>query len=107
MAIRDNRIAAESVGINITKFKLMAFTISARSREQAVFYMRTTVYCYSDTCKLWLQYVDHDPCICCIRWYGKLPRFDHCGCDPDIAAGGTAWTLRLSYADLFHRTDLQ
>ena len=28
-AIRDNRIAAESVGINITKYKLMAFTISA------------------------------------------------------------------------------
>jgi len=29
MAIRDNRIAAESVGLNITKYKLMAFTISA------------------------------------------------------------------------------
>lgn len=29
MAIRDNRIAAESVGINITKFKILAFTISA------------------------------------------------------------------------------
>lgn len=29
MAIRDNRIAAESVGINITKFKLLSFTISA------------------------------------------------------------------------------
>lgn len=29
MAIRDDRIAAESVGINITKFKLLAFTISA------------------------------------------------------------------------------
>ncbi len=29
MAIRDNRIAAESVGINITKYKLMAFMISA------------------------------------------------------------------------------
>ena len=29
MAIRDNRIAAESVGINITKFKMLAFTISA------------------------------------------------------------------------------
>ncbi len=27
MAIRDNRIAAESVGINITKYKLMAFSI--------------------------------------------------------------------------------
>ena len=29
MAIRDDRIAAESVGINITKFKLFAFVISA------------------------------------------------------------------------------
>ncbi len=29
MAIRDNQIAAESVGINITKYKLMAFSISA------------------------------------------------------------------------------
>ena len=29
MSIRDNRIAAESVGIDITKYKLVAFTISA------------------------------------------------------------------------------
>ena len=29
MSIRDNRIAAESVGINITNYKLIAFTISA------------------------------------------------------------------------------
>ena len=29
MAIRDNRIAAESVGINITQYKLLSFTISA------------------------------------------------------------------------------
>lgn len=29
MAIRDNRIAAESIGINVTKYKLMAFTLSA------------------------------------------------------------------------------
>lgn len=29
MAIRDNRIAAESIGINIAKYKLMAFSISA------------------------------------------------------------------------------
>ncbi|QNM04617.1 branched-chain amino acid ABC transporter permease [Qiania dongpingensis] len=29
MSIRDDRIAAESIGINITKFKLMAFSISA------------------------------------------------------------------------------
>ena len=29
MAIRDNRIAAESVGINITKYRLMAFVVAA------------------------------------------------------------------------------
>lgn len=29
MSIRDNRIAAESIGINVTKYKLMAFTISS------------------------------------------------------------------------------
>ena len=29
MAIRDNRIAAESIGIGITRYKLMAFTVSA------------------------------------------------------------------------------
>ncbi len=29
MSIRDNRIAAESVGINVTKYKLLAFTVSA------------------------------------------------------------------------------
>ncbi len=29
MALRDNRIAAESVGLNVTKYKMMAFVISA------------------------------------------------------------------------------
>ena len=29
MAIRDNRIAAETIGLNVTKYKLMAFTVSA------------------------------------------------------------------------------
>ena len=29
MAIRDNQIAAESIGINLVKYKLMTFTISA------------------------------------------------------------------------------
>jgi len=29
MAIRDNRIAAESMGINVTKYKMMAFVTSA------------------------------------------------------------------------------
>ena len=35
MAIRDNRIAAESIGINITKYKLMTFTISAAMADAA------------------------------------------------------------------------
>ena len=35
MAIRDNRIAAESIGINITKYKLMTFTISAAMASAA------------------------------------------------------------------------
>ena len=29
MSIRDNRIAAESIGIDVTKYKLLAFTVSA------------------------------------------------------------------------------
>ena len=29
MAIRDNRIAAESIGINVTKYKLLIFSISS------------------------------------------------------------------------------
>ena len=29
MSIRDNRIAAESIGINVTRYKLMAFAVSA------------------------------------------------------------------------------
>ncbi|WP_293820317.1 branched-chain amino acid ABC transporter permease [uncultured Parolsenella sp.] len=29
MAVRDNRIAAESVGINVTKYRLMAFVVAA------------------------------------------------------------------------------
>ncbi len=29
MSIRDNRIAAEAVGINVTKYKMLAFTVSA------------------------------------------------------------------------------
>lgn len=29
MAVRDNRIAAESIGINVTKYRLMAFTVAS------------------------------------------------------------------------------
>lgn len=43
MSIRDNRIAAESIGINITKYKLLAFSISAALAGVAAFSMPTTL----------------------------------------------------------------
>ena len=45
MAVRDNRIAAESIGINITKYKLMAFTVSAALAGAAgtLFAMNNTI----------------------------------------------------------------
>ena len=42
MSIRDNRIAAESIGINITKYKLMAFPFQQLWLELRAFCMRTT-----------------------------------------------------------------
>lgn len=42
MALRDNRIAAESVGINVTKYKLLVFSISA-----AMAGMAGTVFAYN------------------------------------------------------------
>ena len=42
MALRDNRIAAESVGINVTKYKLLVFAISA-----AMAGMAGTVFAYN------------------------------------------------------------
>ncbi len=52
MAIRDNRIAAESIGINVTKYKLMAFTISAALQVWQVCFMPTTFQPYSNSEKL-------------------------------------------------------
>ena len=42
MALRDNRIAAESVGINVTKYKMMAFVTSAAmaGAAGALFHLR-------------------------------------------------------------------
>ena len=49
MSIRDNRIAAESIGINITKYKLMAFTVSAALAGMAgALYAHNYIYPGSD-----------------------------------------------------------
>ena len=48
MSTRDNRIAAESVGINITKYKLLAFTISAALAGVAgVLLLKVSVFDYN------------------------------------------------------------
>ena len=43
MAIRDNRIAAESVGINITKYKLIAFVVSALLAGMALIHLLKSI----------------------------------------------------------------
>ena len=43
MAIRDNRIAAESVGIDVTKFKILALPYPQPLRDWPVSYMRITL----------------------------------------------------------------
>ena len=91
MAIRDNRIAAESVGINITKYKLMAFTISAALAGVAgVLYAHNLSTLAATPKNFGLQYVHHDSGICGSGRYRKYPRFHHRGGDPDPAAGASA-----------------
>ena len=106
MAIRDNRIAAESIGINITKYKLMAFTISAAMAGAAgVLYAHNLSTLTANTEQLWLQYVHHDPCICSTWWNRKYPWFYYCSSYPDTPSGASPWTVRLPYADLCDRAD--
>ncbi len=76
MAISDNRIAAESVGIDITKYKLMAFTISAAIAGVAgVLYAHNLSTLTAYTGQLWIQYVHHDSGICCTWRNRKYQRF--------------------------------
>ena len=69
MSIRDNRIAAESIGINVTKYKLMAFTVSAALAGSAGVY---------------------DTCICCSRRNRKYQRFHDCGGNPHTSSGAAS-----------------
>ena len=60
MSTRDNRIAAESVGINVTKYKLLAFTVSAALAGVAGVFMPIIFPCsryqYLITiCQFWIQ----------------------------------------------------
>ena len=91
-SIRDNRIAAESIGINITKYKLLALTVSAAIAG-------------SDECQVWLQYVHHDSGIRRTRRYRKYPRISHCSNFAVCASREAAFPAVLPYADLCSCTD--
>ena len=88
MAIRDNRIAAESVGINITKYKLMAFTISA-----AIAGAGGVLYAHNlSTLTALPANFGYNSCIRCLRWNGKFPWFYYRGCCSYNASGSSSWT---------------
>ena len=90
MAIRDNRIAAESVGINITKYGIYYFCSYCWCRWCSL--CTQSFYINSPSCKLWLQHVHHDSCICCLRWNGKFPWFYYRGRCSYNASGSSSWT---------------
>ena len=86
MAIRDNRIAAESVGINVTKYKLMAFTISAAiAGAGGVLYAHNLSTLTALPANFGYNYVHYDPGICSTWRNRKYQRFYHCSSDPDAA----------------------
>ena len=101
MAIRDNRIAAESVGINITKYKLMAFTVSAALAGLAgVLYAHnlstltatTNNFGYNMSIIFWYSWCWEVSVV----WKTFMIRSG----SSYLAAGNVARTVRLSYADL-------
>ena len=101
---RDNRIAAESIGINVTKNKLLAFTVSAAIAGVAgVLYahnlsMLKGIY-------LRLQYVHHHFGIRHPWWYGKSSWKYYCNHRALCTSGAASWLLHISYADLCDRYD--
>lgn len=105
MAIRDNRIAAESIGINVTKYKLIVFMISAFLQASQAFCMRTTFRLLPRLPKLRLQHVDYDFGLCGARRNREHTWFDYRSCYFDGTAGISPQLKRLSNVDLFHCAD--
>ncbi len=70
MAIRDNRIAAESVGINITKFADGIHDLCGDCGSGRRALCAQPFHGYGDAGELRLQYVHHDSGIRRTWWYG-------------------------------------
>ena len=107
MAIRDNRIAAESTGINVTYFKLaVSFIIAAffagaagvRLRAQLRQPVKAASFDYNMSIEILVIVV--------LGRHGLSPRLDHRGHRPAGAAGARcATSARLPDAAVFHRAD--
>ena len=98
MSIRDNRIAAESVGINITKYKLVAFSISA-----ALAGVAGAFYAHNFS-SLVAQKFDYNTSILvlvfCAGRYRQYSRLYHCRNSAHCPAGDAARPERLPHAHL-------
>ena len=92
MSIRDNRIAAESIGINITKYKLLAFSVSAAWRELQACFTPTTSPRSQHAQELRLQHVHHDSCICGSGRHRQHPGICDSDGHPLSASGASART---------------
>lgn len=105
MAIRDNRIAAESVGINITKYKLIAFVVSAllAGMAGAIYAMNYSTIVPK---KFDFNTFDSDSGIRRAGAESEISAgFDYRGCGSHGSAGSSPELQRLSYAHLRYCTD--
>ena len=98
-AIRDNEIAAQSIGINLTHYKLLAFVVSA------VFAGLAGVLYGLNFSSLTASRFDYNTSIQILVFvvlgrHGQRARVDHCGGAADRSARDAARPGRLPHADL-------
>ena len=102
MAARDNRIAAESVGISVTKYKMIAFVVSAALAGAA-----GTLYGCSQTTFAATKF-DFNTSILILVFVGRPGQhvgLRHCRRRPHYPARGPAPVLQLPHAGVRHCAD--
>jgi len=95
MAARDNRIAAESVGISVTKYKMIAFVVSAALAGAAGLRRH----------QVRLQYLHSDSGVRGAGRPGQHVGLRHCRRRPHYPARGPAPVLQLPHAGVRHCAD--
>ena len=104
MAVRDNRIAAESIGINVTKYKLMAFTVSAAPGRRGGHPLRHELH-HPGGQQVRLQHLHPHPGLRGPGRPGEHAGLHHRRCGSDHPPRGPAGVLRLPDAGVRHRAD--